>query len=191
MGRAEILLERVRSELGDVHLVSRSLLPRILRIFLNRPRFANFATTIGRTIYVPDSWASWTDDARYRLLRHEIMHVRRFCRWPTRWSVLNTVIIGILYFTALPFLWTWRARFEREGYAQTMLVHFEDGVFGDLASWDRVMLDHFASSEYLWMDTKKGTLDWVASTYVSIVDGRLSNRVDRVPSSLPESPRAA
>src|SRR5206468_4047382 len=74
-----------------------------------------FQTTIGRTIYVTPDWDDWDADRRYVTLRHEAVHLRQFRR-------LTLPVMAVLYlFVPLPMgLAYFRARFEKEAYAETI-----------------------------------------------------------------------
>lgn len=139
--------------------------------------YDEFTTTIGSTIYVPDDFDSWSDNAKYMMLRHEAQHVKQFHRWPLgRWAwPLNHLLMGLAYLLLLPVFWTLRAHFEREGYTQTLLVKHEL----KLLSRDRWavtaerLAETFGGSTYFWMWTRAKARAWALQTMMDIEEGRI------------------
>lgn len=191
--RYELLMVKLQQELPRLRLIRRcdSLFLKILFWPLTkilRRKYDTFSTTIGNTVYVPDDWYSWSDDAKYKLLRHEIMHVRQFNAYPfsciknTNFWWLNAFIVGFLYLLVLPVRWTMRAEFEREGYTQTLLVAHELGLLTkenqlEYADW---MAEIFGGSCYAWMWNRNKAYRWALATIIAVQDGRITNAQDRV-----------
>lgn len=163
-----------------------------------RQDFSEFTTTIGSTMYVGPNWAGKSPTAKYMTLRHEIIHTRQFHRWPLGPSlwVLNHVLMAFCYLFVLPLLWSFRAKFEREGYAQTLLVEHElYGGFSEArmeqnATW---IAATFGGSAYFFMWRKKAAHAWAIETQRKIMVGEITNPKDRVvaPPSVPATPPAA
>lgn len=148
-------------------------------------RFDSFTTTIGSTMYVGDDWDLASNDSKYGTLRHEKKHIEQFHRWPLgRWAwPVNHVLMAIAYLTVLPAVVTLRARFERAGYTETLLVQFE--LHGKLseermernAAW---IAEIFGGSAYLFMWRRKKAYAWAMETQRKINAGEITNRKDRV-----------
>ncbi|HUS66137.1 MAG TPA: hypothetical protein VMZ28_16405 [Kofleriaceae bacterium] len=81
----------------------------------NRSYLDGYHTTIGRRIYVTGGWEAMARDRRWLLLRHERVHMRQFRRFTFAGMTLLYLLIplplGLAYF---------RARFEKEAYAETI-----------------------------------------------------------------------
>jgi hypothetical protein len=155
-----------------------------------RTNWDTFTTTISRTLYVPDTFWWWSDEDRYRLLRHELVHLRQVRSWPfpflNHWGVwrINSLIFGICYLLVLPVRWTLRAKFEREGYTQTMLVWWElherwnnSEAVERYVAW---MVKTFGTSVYFFMDSKKHAEKWARETIEKIKKGEITNDRDRI-----------
>jgi len=144
--RFDLLWERTQREIPGAEIVLRknSLLLKVvfgalhwlLRIVtLGRVKsdYSGFATTVCRTIYMPDDFPWWSDYQRYSRLRHELVHLRQFRTWPMPFLgcrglwLINAAIMGLCYLLVLPVLLTFRAKFEKEGYRESILVRWECG----------------------------------------------------------------
>jgi hypothetical protein len=152
---------------------------------ITRTDYSGFSTTIGSGVYVRDDWEQRTPDQKYKLLRHEVIHIRQIHRFPLgRWIwPLNFVIYSICYAIVLPIIWTFRAKFEREGYTQSMLCSYElHGPFSDgkREAWARRIADTFGGSAYFFMWTKKKAYAWAMKTMQLIHDGKITNPEDRM-----------
>lgn len=107
-----------------------------------------YTTVIGRTIYVPTSWATRPDAERYITLRHEAVHLRQAVR-------MGPVVMALVYL--LPFvpigLAYGRARIEWEAYADTLRAYVE--LYGLAYARSAAVRDHlvaqFTSAAYGWM----------------------------------------
>lgn len=200
MDRFQKLSEKVLLEFPkfQVRVMSKTWLGTLMRWMsvFTKAQVGTVTTTIGSTIYVPDDWDAWAPDARYGTLRHELMHIRQFHSWPLGsgapgatgfWHrvrvALNHVMMGFAYIALMPALWTMRARFEREGYTQTLLVHRE--LYGEpnqmtmesKATW---MAELFGGPSYFWMWRKAAAQQWAMDTQRKINAGMLWNPRDRV-----------
>ena len=158
---------------------------------ITRQDYSSFTTTIFSTLYAADDWPERSSDRKYGTLRHELKHIRQFHSWPLgrRLWPINHILMSLAYVFLLPVRWTLRAKFEREGYTQTMLVDFElNGPFSDqkMESWARWLADTFGGSAYAWMWTRKKAYAWAMETMRKINAGEIRNDQDRV-----DEPRAA
>ena len=151
--------------------------------------YSAFATTIGRTLYMPDGYLWWDDVEKYRRLRHELVHLRQFRCWPFPflghrgvWRI-NAVLMGLCYLLVLPAFLTMRAHFERAGYTQTMLVRWEMGGLRSTRDRERHiawLVRTFSTGKYFWMSTAKRTKKWASTTMLQIMDGEICNDRDDV-----------
>lgn len=151
----------------------------ILRIFTGQS-YKTFHTTVFSTLYTGPRWEKMTDKEKYKLLRHEREHIRQFHCWPLgRWAwPLNHILMSLCYMLVLPILWTLRAKFEREGYLQTMLTEYElYGEFDErkMESWARWMAETFGTGVYAWMWTKKKAYAWAMDTMRKINAGEIKH----------------
>jgi hypothetical protein len=158
---------------------------------VTRQDYSSFTTTIFSTMYVGSDWGSSSTSSKYKTLRHEKKHIEQFHRWPLgRWAwPVNHVLMSLAYLLVLPVIWTLRARFEREGYTQTLLVEYElNGPFTDARMEEnaRWLANTFGGSAYLFMWRKKAAYSWAMETQRGINAGVIRNPQDRV-----EAPRAA
>lgn len=202
--RFDKLWRRTQQEIPGVRIIlhSESRLRRLLFWLLSMSvslfsfgkadtDWSSYTSTIGRTLYVPDTFWEWSDVERYVLLRHELVHLRQFRCWPFPflgvaglWRI-NAFVTGMCYlFFPIPVFWTFRAKFEREGYTQSMLTYWEVWrSWRSMDSWDRYVLhmeDTFGGSRYFWMWTRDRARRWAISTLGDIVSGRIVNTRDDV-----------
>ena len=109
---------------------------------------SEYVTTLGRTIWVPADWERWTHRARYKVLRHEVVHVRQF----ERLGWIGMVLVYGCF--PLPAGLAWgRAELEWEAYAETLRAEFDlEGLSG---ASDRRLHDgivrRFTGPDYGWM----------------------------------------
>lgn len=109
---------------------------------------SDYVTTLGHTIYVPVGWAQTPVGERYKILRHEAVHVRQFER--LGWVVMT---LGYL-FLPVPMGLAWcRARLEWEAYAETVRVTWElDGPEAARAEGFKAhIISRFSGPDYGWM----------------------------------------
>jgi hypothetical protein len=158
---------------------------------ITRQDYSSFTTTIFSTMYVGSDWGSSSTSSKYKTLRHEKKHIEQFHRFPLgRWAwPINHVLMALAYLLVLPVIWTLRAKFEREGYTQTLLVEYElsgpltDARMEENARW---LANTFGGSAYLFMWRKRAAYGWAMGVQRQINAGEISNQADRV-----EAPRAA
>jgi hypothetical protein len=120
----------------------------IVTIGQNRAYLDGYHTTMGRRVYVTDGWEAMSRDHRYLVLRHERIHLRQFRRFsPVGMALLYLLVplpLGLAYF---------RARFEREAYAETIRGSAE--LYGPAhvreASFRDHILEQFTGPAYGWM----------------------------------------
>src|SRR6185295_3557956 len=107
-----------------------------------------YQTTIGRTVYVTPDWDDLPDEQRYITMRHERAHLRQFRRY-------SLPVMAFLYLLVpLPLGLAWfRARFEKEGYAETIRAAAE--VYGPAyvlrPMFKEYVVCQFLGGAYGWM----------------------------------------
>lgn len=157
MDRYQALIAALEAEIPGFRIVrkdrsrfQRAIHYALVAVTLGRMRdyLDSFQTTIGRTVYVTPDWDELPEDRRYVTMRHEAVHLRQFRR-------LTLPVMAVLYLLVpLPIgLAYFRARFEKEAYAETIRAAAE--VWGDAyprsAEHRRYVIDQFASASYGWM----------------------------------------
>lgn len=121
---------------------------RVLTLGRQSRYMTAFVTTLGATIYVPDTWPDWAASERYLILRHEAVHVGQFQRygWPAM------VVLYLLL--PLPMgLAGGRAWLEWQAYAETLTATWQ--LRGAEAARDPDLRAHivgrFTGPDYAWM----------------------------------------
>ena len=155
--RYERLLTEMRASVPPVRLRPKSasgvqtFIDRALRVLTlgGQNRYlTQYVTTLGTTVWVPSTWDEWPYRARYKVLRHELVHVRQFARYTWPGMVL-------LYgFFPLPAGLAWgRACLEWEAYAETLAVEAElDGIEAARApGLHDEIVRRFTGPDYGWM----------------------------------------
>jgi hypothetical protein len=187
--RYQILANRTRKEFPRFNTKKRdsSWLKPIFWVLkkITRQDYKTFTTTVFSTMYVGPAWDDKSQDEKYKTLRHEKKHIRQFHCFPLgRWAwPVNHLLMAMCYLLFLPFILTMRAKFEREGYTESLLVHFElNGPFSDreMEGWARWLADTFGGSAYAWMWRRKKAYAWAMKTMHAINAGEIKNDRDRV-----------
>lgn len=189
MGYYEAMLRRIRTEFPKFKVVNRddTWLRHPFRLLrkVTKSDYFNFVTTIGQTVYVGPGWKDRPDISKYKVLRHELVHLRQFRVFPfgASWRYLNLTLFAFFYLFVLPAFWTYRARFEREAYAQTLLVQYElEGAISDrdMGENTKRMVRIFTGPAYFWMARKKATYTWAMELQRKINRGEMVNNIDRI-----------
>jgi hypothetical protein len=154
--RDEALLAALRVEFPGLRVIDKATsrlhraIDRALRtITLGRmAAYLQYHTTIGQRIYVAAGWTDLDADDRWRVLRHEAVHLRQF----RRWTFLGMAALYLL--VPLPFGLAWcRARFEQAAYAESIRASAE--LYGlDYVRHDGYrdgVLGQFTGPAYGWM----------------------------------------
>lgn len=139
---------RVVTKRGVWH---QALIDRVLRALTlgGQDRYlTEYVTTLGHTIYVPDGWERVPARERYKVLRHEAVHVAQFERYGWVGMALGYVLLP------LPAGLAWcRARLEWEAYAETLRVTW--ALDGPEAARSEALKAHivarFTGPDYGWM----------------------------------------
>jgi hypothetical protein len=125
-----------------------------------------FTTTIGYTIYVPDTWITRAEKPRLIILRHERVHMRQ--RKTRGWLLFNFAYLFWIFPTVIAH---GRMRLERTAYAESMRAKAE--YYGiDVLSRPEIRdhtISHFTTAEYFWMwPWRKGLEKWYDETVAKI-----------------------
>jgi len=116
---------------------------------LGRSRFMeDYHTVVGKTLYYGGSWGRLPHFARWRILRHERVHLEQALRVGFgRCFWLGWVLWAISYVFLLPVVFTLRAYWEREAYRETIRCTKEYGFPVDIDA----IVAHFVGPQYFWM----------------------------------------
>lgn len=137
---------RIRTKSGS--LLCRFLSPIVSLLTLGRSRFMrSYHTLLGRTLYTGDAWNHGTWGGKWMILRHERAHLEQMRRCGLGSFWLGCVLWSFSYLFLLPALWTLRARWEREAYAETVRAH----ALLDRALDQEWLARQFTTSAYFWM----------------------------------------
>lgn len=131
----------------------------------NKSFLTDFVTTIGTTVYVPDSWEDKIPIAQCMILRHELVHMRQAKKY-------GMFLFSFLYlFWPIPvFRATWRTKFEKEAYEETIRAFYEYGEDPTNLLFRIQMVKHFVSSEYMWMWTDREAVEeWLNATISKVM----------------------
>lgn len=132
------------------------------------PFMLKYATTIGNNIYMPKAW--WdpaSEEQKIILLRHELVHVKQMAKY--------SVPLFFFLYIFVPFpigLGYFRAKFEKEGYAETLRARYEywgvDSITSDdYRTW---VISQFTGGAYGWMwPFKKSANTWYDSVISKII----------------------
>lgn len=155
--RSDALIAEIQSEFPDFRIVPKhaSGLQRALDVALRvvtlgaqRSYLTKYHTVLGSTLWVPTSWPSSTDEARYVLLRHERVHLRQ----RRRYGLLPFAFLYLFPFLPIGLAYG-RARIEWEAYVETLRATAE--AKGLEAARDPALHDEivrrFTSGDYGWM----------------------------------------
>ena len=175
MDRYTALVEALQAEIPGFRIVRKdcSRLHRAIHHALRAVTFGrmnsyldSFQTTIGKTVYVTADWDDWEADRRYVTLRHEAIHLRQFRKLTLPVMALLYVLLplpmGLAYF---------RARFEKEAYAETIRAAAE--VWGKHVpasdDYRNYVLGQFTGASYGWMwPFRKGLDRWYDQILASL-----------------------
>ena len=167
------LLEEVNEEFPDFKILKKSesslmkTIGKLLKIisFGKMTTFMDsFITTIGTTVYVPDSWDARSVSSKAITMRHERVHMRQA-------RDFGRIAFSLLYlFLPVPLIFAYfRMKFEKEAYEESLKAAYEyygTKLFTQALKDD--IVQHFTSAEYMWMwPWKKSIEEW----YDSVVEG--------------------
>ncbi len=168
-------IEQLQAEFPDLDIVdkARSGFSKLLAVLVNLVTFgkvnnyiSEVITTIGSTIYLPESWAAMTDESRYIVLRHEAVHLRQF----RRYGMIGMVLLYLFPIFPIGLAWG-RARLEWEAFDETIRATAE--VYGlDFVRrkrFVRLIVHKFTKADYGWMwPFKRQVKRWVRRTIADV-----------------------
>jgi hypothetical protein len=160
------LLNDIKKEFPDFMIVKKtqSKLMTFINGFLKVITFGqmktfmdSFVTTIGNTVYVPDSWDSKSPAGKAITIRHERVHMQQSKKY-------GRIAFSLLYLlTPLPTIAAYyRTKFEKEAYEESLKAYNEyyGKKFFTQALKDNIV-QHFTTAEYFWMwPWKKSVEKW-------------------------------
>ncbi|HOU91997.1 MAG TPA: hypothetical protein PLU22_13185 [Polyangiaceae bacterium] len=157
MADAAALLAEIAAEFPGFRVVYKRNSPlsraidgalRALTLGRQREYLTRYHTVIGRTLYLPDAWASTSEIARVIVLRHERVHLHQF----RRYGLLGMAALYLLPLFPVGLAWG-RARLEWEAYRETLAATAE--LRGLAAAQSPALreeiVDRFVSGAYGWM----------------------------------------
>lgn len=122
----------------------------------NKSFMTDFITTIGNTVYVPDSWDSKLEKSRIEVLMHERIHMRQSKK-------LTPIIYALAYLLfPIPIGFAWaRAKLEWEAYTESMRVksHFSGIQSVKTPEFKEYLFKNFTGSSYMFMMPFKSILE--------------------------------
>lgn len=125
-----------------------ALLLKILSGGRSSTFLTDFVTTVGSTLYVPNSWMGLKAEDRVVILRHERIHMRQQRR------------LGLLRFFFTYFVWPFPVLFakgrrdlEREAYEETLRTdhYFYGFIYVEQPGYRQDILNDFKGPRYMWM----------------------------------------
>jgi hypothetical protein len=163
--RYDKLVEALRAEFPKFRIVRKdqSALHRAIHYALvgitfggMRSYLGSYQTTIGSTVYVTPDWDERDSDTRYVTLRHEAIHLRQF----RKYTLPGMALLYILLPLPMGLAW-FRARFEKEAYAETIRAAAE--VYGRdyprATAYRSYIIDQFVGPSYGWMWPFRASLE--------------------------------
>lgn len=158
------LLDDIKKEFPEFKIVKKtqSGLMKAINGFLKVITFGkmntfmtSFITTIGTTVYVPDSWDSKSSSARAITMRHERVHMRQA-------RDVGRIKFSLLYLLCpVPLIWAYyRMKFEKEGYEESLKAY--NDYYGKkffTPTLKESIVKHFTTAEYFWMWPWKNSIE--------------------------------
>jgi hypothetical protein len=153
--RHERLLGEIRREFPDFEICAKreSALQRAISVALatvtlggQRRYLTHYHTVLFGKLYVPDTWRSTGDDARYILLAHERVHLRQRRR-------MGDVAMAFVYLVPFfPLFLAWgRARIEWEAYTETIRATAEVHGLEAARALKGEIVARYVGPDYGWM----------------------------------------
>lgn len=118
-------------------------------------------TTIGNRIGTPSSWETSDAATKYRILMHEVVHIRQYKRYGFNNPWIGIIPVGLAYLF-LPFpvgIAYCRARLEKEGYDESIRAIIRLSGVGAALQYKTFYVSQFTSAQYLWMWPFKNQVD--------------------------------
>jgi hypothetical protein len=155
--RYRALLDEIRAEFPGFRLVKKdeSALQRwihralvVVTFGAQRSYLERYQTTIGQTVYVTPDWDARPAGERWATMRHERAHLRQF----RRYGLVGMALLYLLVPLPLGLSW-FRARFEWEGYAETLraIAELDGRARVEEPAFRATIVAQFTSGAYGWM----------------------------------------
>ena len=165
VGHYDALVDALRTEFPKLRIVDKreSRLHRAIHVALIAITFGGmrdyldgYQTTIGSTIYVTREFASWSDERRYVVLRHEAVHLRQF----RKWTLPGMALLYLLLLLPLGLAWC-RAKFEQAAYAESIRAAAElwGPEYPRRADYRANLITQFTGASYGWMWPFRASLE--------------------------------
>jgi hypothetical protein len=149
-------VKQISDEFPDfkIEMKSNSNLMKTINIFLqvitlgSMKSFMNdFITTIGTTVYVPETWDGQRPVDKLEVLRHERVHMYQA-------KSHGRILFSLLYVLfPLPLGFSYfRMKFEQEAYEESLrAIHEYYGSRAFTPNLREKFIQHFTTSQYFWM----------------------------------------
>lgn len=145
---------------------------------------SHYHTAMFGRLYVPDSWDSMSDDARYILLCHERVHLRQRRR-------MGDVGMAIAYLLPIfpLFLAYGRARIEWEAYIETIRATAEVHGINAARALRGEIKRRFVGGDYGWMWPFPSVIDRWFDAAIAAIAGVAQAAPSPPPTPVPTRPR--
>lgn len=105
----------------------------------------HFTTTIGTKVFVPSEWNTYSQQSKMIILRHERVHMRQAKAYGILWFSFLYLMVFFPVFLAY-----FRAKFEKEAYAETIRAYHDYGYSLD-DNTKKQIVSYFTGPSYGWM----------------------------------------
>jgi hypothetical protein len=136
---------------------SDSMLMKVIHYFLiaitfgkNKRFMTDYVTTIGRTIYVPASWDSASEDRKSIVLLHERVHIEQFEREGI-WFALKYLFWPLPTIRAKA-----RIKYECEAFAKEIVHEYKIYLTPVFSGRFDQVVEELSGPGYFWACTDKG-----------------------------------
>lgn len=163
-------MDALRYEFPDLTIWNKK--PWWLRLAFSFPwiknlRWETATQTIGMNVYLSSKWKEFSSKQKMSTLRHERRHLMQF-------DLYGTILMSLLYLLVFfPIgLAYYRAKFEREGYAESLRakVEYYGATLGTKRDGLDTYIENFCGPRYLYMLPFRKTIirwfneDWKKAT---------------------------
>lgn len=131
-----------------------SLLMKVIHYFLmvitfgkNKNFLSSFVTTIGQTIYVPDSWDRHSESEKEMILAHEQVHIDQYKK--------EGILFSLKYlFWPFPCIRaTARLKYECEAFAKDIVLSYKKNLTPVFSGRFDYVVQLLSGPEYFWTCT--------------------------------------
>ena len=137
---------------------------------LKKLAWGNYTQVIGCNIWLSENWNSYSPSRQMSTLRHERQHLLQY----QKYGLIGMAFLYLFVFFPIGLAY-FRAKFEREGYAESIRARIE--YYGDAEEvkegCKQSYLNAFVRANYLWAwPFKKRVLIWLEEDWKAAVDER-------------------